>query len=83
MAERKKCDGARDYAGEFSKLLECADHCKTDASMFVYGIEGTIGCNSKGCECYCEIGASADGTCGQVEMPWYHLYRFIQKGDLL
>ena len=82
VAEEKYCDtiSMQVKKGIIATLKGCADECTNVASMFIYGIEGTIGCDPDGCLCVCEAGASPDGTCNQNKNYYYNLYRFIQQG---
>ena len=78
----KKCTGSHKSKGFVETVDECADRCK-HYSMFIYGIVGTSECkDSKGCRCYCEADASADGTCALRDSIGYTLHRFAEEGKI-
>ena len=69
----------------------CAKKCRAKSSMFAMGTNdfktpgysrcGTDGKSDiKGCVCYCETGAKADGTCTTTTHNGYRLYTY-QKGN--
>ena len=61
----------------------CAEACKGQASMFVFGTNdfGVDRCEANGCKCLCETSAKADGTCDVVEHTGYRLYRFSESSN--
>lgn len=46
--------------------------------MFIYGTNdfGVTRCNYGGCNCFCELAASDDGTCDQTGHGGYRLYKY-------
>ena len=76
MAEKKDCEANGTKTGEFSNITDCYKSCINKATMFVYGRPGGLRCDTKGiCECFCEKGATKDGTCTLKDHPHYNLYR--------
>ena len=75
VSTSKICSGGREDKGRIGTVEECAKQCTNVASMFIYAK-----CDSADCRCYCETGASADGTCDRTDNSQYRLYRFIQEG---
>lgn len=51
--------------------------------MFAFGEIG-LGrddvCNNVGCRCLCEVSASEDGTCNEIDVTGYRLYKFRRFG---
>ena len=90
VASRKECD---DPVGKFNiahskekgikTIDDCANICKGTSSMFAFGAKG-LGrddlCNEVGCRCLCEISASEDGTCTEIDNDGYRLYKFRRFG---
>ena len=86
VADKKECD---DPVGKFNIVYEkeegietreqCAKVCMGKSSMFALGTNdfGLIRCNDIGCRCLCEISASEDGTCNEIDNAGYILYKFI------
>ena len=62
---------------------DCANVCEGISSMFAFGEKG-LGrddvCNEVGCRCLCEVSASDDGTCNEIDVTGYHLYKFRRFG---
>ena len=54
-------------------IEECATACKDISTMFVFDDE----CYSI-CGCYCEIGASPNGTCPLKMARFYKLYKYVK-----
>ena len=82
MADREECTG---YDFEIKPYLqgaeECAFACKGVASMFIFGTNdfGTNRCstsNRSKCKCWCQKGASADGSCSAHNHNGYKLYKY-------
>ena len=72
MANNKECDdpsGKRNIVYEKKEGLQtaeqCGDVCSRKSSMFSFGRK-----------CLCEVSASEEGTCNQVNNNGYNLYRF-------
>ena len=65
VAEKQECSGSEVYKGEVQTIEECGSICKGIASMFIFGTNdfGNNQCFSDGCRCYCETGATDQGTC--------------------
>ena len=82
VAEHTQCKGTENNEGKMNSIDECANACRKKSSMFVFGTNdyGKNGCNNQGCECYCETGAKADGTCKTVKNNGYRLYRSTDMG---
>ena len=40
-------------------------------------------CTVEGCRCLCELSASEDGTCKEVENIGYRLYKYRRFGKML
>ena len=61
---------------------DCANVCRGISSMFAFSTNdfGKDQCNEKGCRCLCEISASQDGSCKQVDTDGYRLYKFDNPG---
>ena len=90
VSSRKECD---DPVGKFNiahaqekgikTIDDCANICKGTSSMFAFGGKG-LGrddvCNEAGCRCLCEISASEDGTCTEIDNDGYRLYKFRRFG---
>ena len=83
VAKGKGCSGINIDKGIFATIEMCAEECKNLSSMFQFGRNGTGGCTTNGCACYCETAASADGTCDQKDKDYVNLYRYTKKGDIL
>ena len=72
MATQKECDDPAEkrniaYArnNELQTAEQCGDKCKGKSTMFAWGPK-----------CLCEVSASEDGTCTEVDNQNYDLYRF-------
>lgn len=48
-----------------------------------YGNETKDECNEKGCQCFCEIQATADGQCEVKKHLGYRLMKYNTTGKLL
>ena len=89
VASRKECDDSEKFniahAQEegIKTVDDCANICIGTSSMFAFGAKG-LGrdelCNEIGCRCLCEISASEDGTCKEVNIDGYRLYKFRRFG---
>ena len=68
--------------GRMESVEECAEACAGVSSMFIFGTNdfGKKRCNWKGCTCYCETSAAADGTCKVKNHRGYRLYRYDTWG---
>ena len=82
VAEKEKCKGQEIHVGRVKSIDHCANECRQKSSMFVFGTNdyGKNVCNNQGCECFCETGAKADGTCKTVKNNGYRLYRSTDMG---
>ena len=86
VADKMECD---DPDGKFNiahpeeeglkTVDDCANVCRGISSMFAFGTNdfGEDRCNEKGCRCLCEISASQDGSCTQVNHDGYRLYKVL------
>ena len=80
LAEKKECKGSVYTEGEvLPSLDECATFCKNKTNMFTFGRQGSLGCPSEACTCYCWLD-TLNGECakGVTDTAHYNLYRFKQ-----
>ena len=77
MAENRSCTSEEVIGFDLVQTVEeCASKCRGRTSIFIYGRDGFCSIE-KGCICYCEAGASDDGTCDMAYFPNYDLYSFV------
>ena len=64
-----------------TSVSDCANACKGNASMFIFGTNefGEKRCDGDGCSCYCET----DKNCDMVPHNGYRLYTFIGSSKYL
>ena len=75
VEEKKECIGSETNQGKMTSVSDCANACKGNASMFIFGTNefGQKRCDGDGCYCYCET----DKNCDMVSHNGYRLYTFI------
>ena len=63
---------------------DCANTCKGKSTMFAFGTNDfeLNRCTVEGCRCLCELSASEDGTCKEVENIGYRLYKYRRFGKM-
>ena len=83
VGEKQECGGKEELMGRLESVEECAEACTGVSSMFIFGTNdfGKKRCNWKGCKCYCETSAAADGTCNVKNHRGYRLYRYDTWGN--
>ena len=84
VGEKQECGGKEELMGRMESVEECAEACTGVSSMFIFGTNdfGKKRCNWKGCKCYCETSAAADGTCKVKNHRGYRLYRYDTWGNI-
>ena len=94
VAEKSGCASKNDkFAGSFINITVCAEACKNESTMFLFGRSDGSRCNVDGkCRCKCILGASLNGSCLYEPRNGYNLYRnniaavcksiFIQKSEI-
>ena len=82
VAEKVRCAGAGAKKGLFRSVDSCANNCKGESSMFIFGtnLYGVRRCYGDHCLCYCEVTATPDGQCNHVTHKGYKLYKFLAEG---
>ena len=82
VEEQKECYGAEIYMGRKESVDECANSCRGLSTMFIVGTTdyGAGTCGDKKCSCFCETGATIDGTCKLADSTGYRVYKFHDKG---
>ena len=75
---KSECGGAEIDKSLVSSLDRCASICTGVSAMFIFGTNdySEYRCFINGCHCYCETGASNDGTCNIVKNNGYRLYKY-------
>ena len=68
-----ECAGEEKGIGMVPTLMECANGCEGESSMFLYGFGPK--CSADGCWCVCETGAE-DGRCTFINIE-YNLYNYL------
>ena len=82
VAEKTECSDNVEmemHIGRQQSIENCASKCKGKASMFIFGTKDygkDERCFDNGCECYCEISATPQGTCDIVHHKGYRLYKY-------
>ena len=77
VAEKHGCVSKNDkFAGSFINITLCAEACKNESTMFLFGRSDGSRCNVDGkCRCKCILGASLNGSCLYEPRNGYNLYR--------
>ena len=75
VAKNRKCSGEEENGCLQTSAENCARLCHNTSSMFAFpNSDGR--CHGGRCKCLCQTGASANGTCDEVENERYDLYKF-------
>ena len=72
VAEKTSCRTAKKSKAQQKSVENCAEICKEISSMFSYGRSDDIYRQV----CYCEIGAKLDGTCPEMPLARFDLFKY-------
>lgn len=83
-AEKAECSGSEINKGSLQALADCALRCSGVSSMFAFGTNdyGATTCTIGGCNCFCEIAATVEGTCNMKNTTRYRLYRYGNMNNI-